>query len=331
MPRYLVLLSVLVFTAIPAFGQGAFDGWERAMLSGRYAEAAQIAEAASEGGSASWALRTAEALAQAGEIDRALHFVEVAASRGYSGIGTVDNDADLDPLRGDPRFAAARDRVAASAAERMGQFQDAAKQTPPTIVLPPKHDAAKPVPLVIALHGTGGTGQGIAKVYEDACADLGAILVAPDALRPAGGGGYSWVFRDEAAWYIPWLVERVRSEHNVGPVILTGYSQGANIAFMLGQAQPGVFDAVVPVNGHYESDVAAPPSEDGPAWYLIIGERDPWAKTYADAERDFRKAGMAVARADIPRRGHELPADKTTSNALRLAFEWCLQKALNPD
>lgn len=331
MPRYLLLLSVLVSMAVPAFGQDAFDGWERAMLSGRYAEAAQIAEAIAEGGSASWALRTAEALAQAGEVDQALHFVEVAASRGYSGIGTVDNDADLDPLRDEPRFIAARDRIAAAAAERMGRFREAAEQMPPTIVLPPKYDASKPAPLIIALHGTGGTGEGIAKVYEDACADLGAILVAPDALRPAGGGGYSWVFRDEAAWYIPWLVERIRSDHNVGPVILTGYSQGANIAFMLGQAQPGIFDAVIPVNGHYESDVAALPSEHGPAWYLIIGERDPWAKTYTDAERDFRKAGMPVARADIPRRGHELPADKTTDNALALALEWCLQQVLNDE
>ena len=40
------------------------------------------------------------------------------------------------------------------------------------------------------------------------------------------------------------------------PVILVGFSQGANIALMMGRSHAREFAGVVPVCGHWEADVA---------------------------------------------------------------------------
>ncbi|MEM7621714.1 MAG: hypothetical protein AAF235_00755 [Planctomycetota bacterium] len=248
----------------------------------------------------------------------------------YSGIATIDSDADLDALRGTERFKPARETIAGHAETRIGQFRDYAKSNAKIRVLaPPRHDPVAPAILIIALHGTGGTGDDMARLWRGVAFRRNALLVAPDALRPASpnSAGFSWTYRDEAAWYIPWVIDQVRNTHALSEVILTGYSQGANIAFMLGRTQPDAFRAVIPVSGHYERETPPPASADGPGWYLLVGERDPWATTYGAAVADLRASGVPVHGAVIPRAGHRLYPSSRVTRELDNALAWALSPA----
>jgi predicted esterase len=308
------------------------DDYERAMDRGRHADAAEIAVAQATASSSDsvWAFHAARALAELGRTDEAAEWAFRAAERGYGGVRSFETDPSLDPIREHPRFAEAIAMVRARAAARFEEFRAAAAEHESVVVLPPGHDPAKPSPLLIVLHGTGGTGRGMADAWTGPAAAVGAILVAPDALRPAfGSNGFSWTYRDESEWLVLRELERARAAYAVGPVILAGYSQGANIALMLGQTCPARFDAVIPVSGHYEPGVAEVPAsgDDRPAWYLLIGSRDGPASTYLDAERAFRSAGMDVRRRTLAGRGHEFPTGPGGERELTTALRWCLRTA----
>jgi poly(3-hydroxybutyrate) depolymerase len=327
--RILATLGVLALFAIPARAQPDLDEWERRMLAGEFASAARFADQAADGdpGSAVWAYRAGAAHARAGANGEALRWLEAAADRGYSGVRTFETDDDLDPLRDHPRFGAALERVRARAAARLESFKQAAGKARPLLVLPRGHDPKVPAPLLIVLHGTGGTGREMGEAWRAVAAKAGVILLAPDAIRPSGAG-FAWVFRDEAEWYIRHLIETVREHHAVGPVILAGFSQGANIAFAMGRSDPDLFDAIIPVAGHWEGDLAAMPpgGGDAPRWYLLIGDRDPWHATYDEALSALTGAGHAATLRKLPDHPHAMPTGARGRGELERALRWCLER-----
>jgi len=133
-----------------------------------------------------------------------------------------------------------------------------------------------------------------------------------------------------AEWLVLRTIDDARKRWEIGPVVLAGFSQGANIALMLGRSHPDRFHAVIPVSGHYESDVADLPT-DGPRprWCLVIGERDPWALTYTEAERAFADAGMTVRREVVPGQGHAMPRGRSGTALLRDVLTWAISS--DPD
>ena len=321
--RWILAIAVSIVSA--SFAQDAFDTWERRMLDGAYSVAADFAEgfATREASSAVWSYRAAASHAMANAPERAIDWLRTAAERGYSGVRTIETDSDLDPIRANAEFEVVANMVRSNARRRMASFRDAAERAEPTVVLPRRHDAATPAPLVIVLHGTGGSGRAAARAWRGATQRVGAILVAADALRPSGDG-YAWVFRDESEWYIEHLIEEAKRAHAVGPVIVAGFSQGASIALAMGRSHPDLFDGVIAVCGHWEDDVAAIPAEgERPAWFLMIGERDPWVETYAGGEAALSGAGMDVEVRVVPRLGHQMPP----SRDLHAALAWCLERA----
>ena len=124
------------------------------------------------------------------------------------------------------------------------------------VVLPDGYDPVKPAPLIIALHGRGGNGKNMAAAWDEIANDVGAILVAPDALRPLGMG-YDWRFVDESEWLVLLTLDRVLERYAIDEqrIVLTGLSQGAHIAFMM------------------------------------IGSEDRSVETYRVAIKDFKEAG----------------------------------------
>lgn len=324
--RSLALLLVVLCTSARATPQSPdFDGWERDMLAGRFAEAARYAVSVAEYQTRSgvWAYRAAASSARAGDPESTIRWLDAAADRRYSGVRTFETDTDIDAVRGDLRFGAIIEKVRANAAARLESFRQAAAEATPITVKPPGFDAAEPTPLLIVLHGTGQAGKSMVPTWRRAAARAGAVLVAPDGLRPSGRG-YSWTFRDESEWYVEHLIEQARADFTVGPVILAGFSQGANIALAMGRSHPTLIDAVIPVCGHWEAKVEAmPEGEDRPAWCLVMGEKDPWAATYRDAETALTEAGMRTHLMMVPRIGHALPAARVLEDAVT----WCLEPA----
>lgn len=327
--RILALLAALVSIAVTARAQPDLDEWERRMLAGEFASAARFAVQAAdrEPGSAVWAYRAGAAHARAGVTEEALRWLEAAADRGYSGVRTFETDDDLDPLRNHPRFGAALERVRARAAARLDSFKQAAAKARPLLVLPRGHDPKVPAPLLIVLHGTGGAGREMGEAWRAVAAKAGVILLAPDAIRPSGAG-FAWQFRDEAEWYIRHLIETTRAHHAVGPVILAGFSQGANIAFAMGRTDPDLFDGVIPIAGHWEADLAAIPPRDerSPRWYLLIGDRDPWHATYDEALGAITGAGHEAELRKLPGHPHAMPTGARGRGELERALRWCLDR-----
>jgi len=329
----LVCLLVCLFTLA---GTGAFaplepvDDFERAMLEGRYDRAVEIglSIAGQNPASATAAYNVGCALSRAGQGDRAIEWLLKSAELGYGGVRSIRDDEDLEPVRSHAGFARVREAVEANARVRFERFRAAAEKSEPLVVLPPGHDPKTPVPLLIVLHETGGTGKGMVRAWRRTAARAGAILVAPDALRPQRGTkGFNWVFRDEAEWLVLRTIEQARERWAIGSVILAGFSQGANIALMLGQSHADRFDGVIPIGGHYEADVADLPTEGRrPRWYLMIGERDPWAPTYEAAERAFGGAGMTVHREEVAKLGHAMPRGRRGDAVLGEALRWALEK-----
>jgi predicted esterase len=321
----LVLLTLLAATTVVA---GPLEDFEQAMLAGRYEQAAGLARelAKKHPKSSVAAYNVGCALSRTGEIDSSISWLKRSAELGFAGVRSIAHDDDLDAVRSHEGFAGVRAAVEANAAARFAQFRAAAEEAEPVITLPPNFDPTVPTPLLIVLHGTGGNGAGMTRAWAKPAAAAGAILVAPDALRPVRDtDGYSWVFRDEAEWLVLRTIERARERWNVGPVILAGFSQGANIAIMLGQTHPDHFAAIIPVSGHYEADVAELPAEGRrPRWFLIIGALDPWAKTYDEAQRAFEAAGMTVRLRRIPEQRHAMPKGERGERLLQEAIAWAV-------
>jgi phospholipase/carboxylesterase len=225
-------------------------------------------------------------------------------------------------VRALPRFVAAREIIAARRKEGFARFRQAADGAKPLLVWP-DGGPGKVKAILVALHGSGGTGKEVADAWKSVATKYHALLIAPDALRPAGNG-YSWVFMDEGEWWVLENVRRAREQWHLPdtPVILTGYSQGANLALRVGTLHPDVFHGVIVVNGHYEAHLVPVPrdAKAAPRFYLLAGEEDRAVGTLRDAAAVFKKAGMRVKLQTLPG-GHQFPrSDAELARAMDFAL-----------
>ena len=326
----LFILLVLALASSLSFAQSdqaLVDRYDRMYASGKYEQALRVAELISERypESATWHFNSGALYAKLDQPDAAISHLQQCADLGFTGIASFEQNADLDSVRDRSDFKAVLELVRSAAKARMDAFQDEARRHQPKVYVPPTA-ATESRPLLIALHGTGMDGESMYDALLETAELEGMILVCPDALRPAGEG-FSWTYRDESSWFVNHLIERAISEHNADPerVILVGFSQGANIALIMGQTQPERFAGVIPICGHYEAQIAE--SEQTPApFYLMTGAQDPWKRTYTDARRDFEDAGAAVQVRLLPSKGHALPMGKAGTREYVRAVRWVLEQ-----
>jgi predicted peptidase len=120
------------------------------------------------------------------------------------------------------------------------------------ISVPPAYNRTTPAPLVLALHfGVQGgpslfAGRDVVRLLiAPGLADLGAIIVAPDALN---GGPWNTPENDEA---VLWLLDAVMRSYNIDrkKVIVTGFSMGGAGVWHFAGKYPDRFAAAVPVAG----------------------------------------------------------------------------------
>ena len=319
--QLLALGLLMLMSASPGADAQDWREFERLMLDQQFEAASAIAVAqAQESKNPVWMYNAAWALGQTGQENEAIDWLAKAAASGYSGVRSIETDSGLEPIRAHERFDEIHALVQANADTRFGQFQRQALATEPVVVVPPGFDAEQPHDLIIVLHGSGGVGRSMAAAWRAHAHEHDAILIAPDAMR-LEGNGYSWVYRDEAEWYVMHLIEWARERWEVDRVVLTGYAQGATIAFEVGQTHASAFHAVIPIGGHYAADVGALPTEgERPRWYLLIGANDRPVPTHEQANATFRAAGMTVTRRVVPGLAHNFPPPEE----LKKALAWCL-------
>ena len=141
--------------------------------------------------------------------------------------------------------------------------EDVVFQSPPlTAILkfPEHYDSAKTYPLLVALHGNGGT----AAEFDSGLSSLdrASILVAvPEAEYAKPAGGYSWFFEttDRSLWetsdtrtvnHVVEMIGAIGARYRTGKVFVLGFSQGASLAYMIGLRNPALVTGIVAIGGY---------------------------------------------------------------------------------
>ena len=165
-----------------------------------------------------------------------------------------------------------------------------------TVFEPSNYRNQKAVPLVVMLHGVGGTGAGIIKEtgWGRKAEQNGFLVVFPDALRPYPDAEASFLINPQV-WndgsrrgsellqrvndvkFLSLMLDQMAKSYNVDPnaIFLTGFSNGASLGFKTVTELPGRFKAFAAVSGHYwqgddKSKIAVPTPT-----LLIVGTADP--------------------------------------------------------
>ena len=119
--------------------------------------------------------------------------------------------------------------------------------------------ASEPLPLIVAIHGYGGSPQNLARVFSSF--PMRARVILPYGFN-AAGSGFSWWdgdWVDEARFaddtrraanrLAAMLDELRRSRPTVGKPIVTGFSQGGMLSFTLAVLHPEAVRAAFPMGG----------------------------------------------------------------------------------
>ena len=286
--------------------QEAFDqeDWPTAIEVGT-----RLARIQPAGGVAAYNL--ACAYSRSGDKVNALKWLDESARQGFSITRLVTDDPDLAAVRAEGGFAEIAEKIERNRQEEFEWFSETARAAEPLVILPDDYDPEVPAPLILVLHGRGDSGKNIARAWDDVANETGAILVAPDALRPLWTG-YEWRFVDESVWYVMLTIDRIVERYSVDEqrIVLTGFSQGAHVALVTGLRHPERFCGLVPVSGDFDSRQETIPEAGEratPRVWLMIGSEDRSAPSYREALKAFRAAGWTAKLRVAKGFGHTFP------------------------
>ena len=265
-----------------------------------------------------------------GDADTSMKWLGKAAENGFAQVALFEADPDLAAVRDHPEYESALDLVKENHERELTRLRKKFGQRRPLVYPPPDHDAERPAPLIIALHGYGGLAKNVAAQWRTVAAQAGAILVAPDAVRRVrGANGFDWRNVDEADFLLDLTLEFVRERYKIDAerIVLTGFSQGAYIAYAVGARHPQKFIGVIPMAGGYISSLDAPPQAAGerrPRFYFMVGEKDRAVVPCREAAKAFAAAGYDVKLRVYPDVGHRFPKDR--DRELREALAYVLDR-----
>jgi predicted esterase len=158
----------------------------------------------------------------------------------------------------DPLYGATGDH------ERHYRFAEAREIMPYRIQVPPTYDGGTPYPLIVALHGMGGTHETLFEmdggILPKATEDGGYILVSPMGYRRNGGYGSTTVQGAPASptrrrltrlSYLDVMnvLELVRTEYRIDDrrIYLMGGSMGGGGTWRIASRHPGIWAAIAPI------------------------------------------------------------------------------------
>jgi phospholipase/carboxylesterase len=267
------------------------------------------------------------AYALGGDRDAALAWLRKAAGAGFSELGHLDADPDLASLHGHPTFAHARAMVADNQRRRLARVHAVAASTPIVVVPPRRHDPALEGALIIVLHGYGDRPDAYPGLWAGTANAAGAVLAVPrGGLRV--GDGWGWSSVDEAEAVVQRILRELGEVHRIDPgrVVLSGFSQGAFMAFAVALREPELVAGVIALGGPYEPAIDAPLPARGrvPRFYFMAGTLDPAVTDMRRAADDFEAAGYPTRMRILPGVGHAFP--QPPGPELGSALRWVLQR-----
>lgn len=159
------------------------------------------------------------------------------------------------------------------------------------VFVPSTYDPETPMPLLIALHPSGGDAEGMARItgFNDIAEREGFIVLYPEG--PYGYWDYGWNLREwegvenvlDDPGYVSAVIDLVAENYSIIPeeVYAAGYSNGARMAFRLGCELPDKITAIAAVSATISDDITgACPAESHVTVFYMHGTEDsvtPWA------------------------------------------------------
>ncbi|MEM7260348.1 MAG: dienelactone hydrolase family protein [Planctomycetota bacterium] len=250
-------------------------------------------------------------LALSGKNEEAVEWLLVSVDRGFNDPKLFAEDPDLASVRSFDGYKKALDSVRERVAKAESEFDERLKASPVRVVLPPNYGELEKAPVIVALHPFGGTPEWIVRQWRDVAAERGAILLAPQAVFPQRNG-FQWgnVEHAEKVFLRAFkLLEDLKADRD--HVILTGFSQGAYMAFNLGMKHCEKFDGVIPVAGSYDPRWARPAGSSAkPRFVILAGSEDRATESNRVAEEHYKAAGIDVHLEVYEGLGHAFPRDR---------------------
>lgn len=146
---------------------------------------------------------------------------------------------------------------------------------PGRIFFPPGYDKSKPCPLVVGIHGKGGTAAGFSTVWQR-IKKKNFIFVVPEAPYEYGGGrlnrpAFNWFYmtKNRKVWewadpitvdYLIDVCSEIRKKYRISEIVLLGFSEGVAAAYMTAFTHPdeiaGViaFAGILPMEGMFPDE-----------------------------------------------------------------------------
>lgn len=175
------------------------------------------------------------------------------------------------------------------------------------IIVPDSYDPGRPLPLVVALHGAGGSAQGPINLLGAYAQSSEFILLVPES------AGQTWdVILDDYGPDIATLDRALRRTFElcaVDParITLEGFSDGASYALGVGITNPEVFRRVTAFSPGFVSPALARTAR--PSIFISHGTADPILPIDDTSRRivpELEGSGFTVTYMEFPG-GHEVP------------------------
>jgi hypothetical protein len=172
-----------------------------------------------------------------------------------------------------------------------------------TLYVPKTYNPAKAVPLIISLHGAGGTGDGDFKwIWSSDSQNWNGLIACPSG-QPAGE---QWFKQEEFVFAV---LADIRSKFNVDTncVYITGFSNGGNGAWHFATVYPGLFAAACPRGGGNRWPFEMLGNLRDLGIYLIHGENDTTIPSKDDAENaaKLKEMGFDIVYAQVAGGKHD--------------------------
>ena len=172
----------------------------------------------------------------------------------------------------------------------------------------PPHKEGTRLPLIVLLHGAGGSGVGLLRRFGTATDDLGIAVVAPDSRGGTWDAIRSSFGRDVT--FLDRVLEHVFERVPVDParVAVGGFSDGATYALSLGLMNGDLFPRIVAYSPGF---IVPGPSEGKPRIFISHGTDDdilPIDRCSRVIVPGLRRRGLDVTYREFAG-GHGVPAD----------------------
>gem|GEM_PF-958121 len=263
------------------------------------------------------AFNSACSYALAKNADKAVEMAQIAYEAGMYSF----DDPDFDSIRGDERFAAIEAIATADIESTKSRTMD------PVVVLP-SEDVEPGLGMIIAMHGYGGDPENFKQAYQAVAKKYNMILVCLRATEVTGKDAFHWNFSQSEIYRINTQIKKVIKDYKIegDKVILTGFSQGGYLTYLVGVGNSQLFAGLIPVAGQFNASKVQFDEvlNKDLKLYSMVGKEDKpdYLKGANEAKELFEKNKMRAKVVEY-NAGHTYPAN--SNQLISEGIDWILK------